>query len=283
MAEFEHLLSEIPENITCAHKTGYIGVTKDYHKHANYEIYLLINGETNYFFGQEGYHMTRGKGVFIKSDVFHRIEYLNPDIYERITIHIKEDFFPTLNSAQTDLANILQSTAHGNYVIFDMPEELMDDFIQKSHILEKSLRNEQFGDDLLAESVLRELLIQLNRLAADGYQSTAPDAFVPPLVSGIISYIHENHRRDLSVETLALVFHHNGHYISRRFKEAMGISLQRYIIYTRLDTAKQYIAAGYPLIQVCFQSGFHDYSNFAKTFSKYLGISPKKYQKQVLK
>lgn len=283
MVEFEHLLSEIPENITCAHKTGYIGVTKDYHKHANYEIYLLINGETNYFFGQEGYHMIKGKGVFIKSDVFHRIEYLNPDIYERITIHIKEDFFATLNSTQTNLSQMLQSTSHGNYVIFDMPEELMEDFIKKSHVLEKALRYEQYGDDLLATSVLCDLLIQLNRLILNGYQSTAPDAFMPPLVTGLISYIHENPRRDLSVEALALVFHHNGHYISRRFKEAMGISLQQYIIYTRLDTAKQYIAAGYPLMQVCFQSGFHDYSNFAKTFSKYLGISPKKYQQQVLK
>lgn len=283
MAYFEHLLSEIPENITCAHKTGYIGVTEDYHKHANYEIYLLLNGETNYFFGQEGFHMTRGKGVFIKSDVFHRIEYLNPDIYERITIHIKEDFFSSLSSSQTNLGKMLQSTEHGNYIIFDMPEEMMEDFIKKSHVLEKALRYEQYGDDLLSTSVLCDLLIQLNRLVLDGYQSTAPDAFMPPLITELIAYIHENPKRDLSVETIANVFHHNGHYISRRFKEAMGISLQQYIIYTRLDTAKHYIAAGYPLMQVCFLSGFHDYSNFAKTFSKYLGISPKKYQKQVLK
>lgn len=227
--------------------------------------------------------MTRGKGVFIKSDVFHRIEYLNPDIYERITIHIKEDFFSSLSSSQTNLGKMLQSTEHGNYVIFDMPEKMMEDFIKKSHVLEKALRYEQYGDDLLSTSVLCDLLIQLNRLVLDGYQSTAPDAFMPPLITELIAYIHENPKRDLSVETIANVFHHNGHYISRRFKEAMGISLQQYIIYTRLDTAKHYIAAGYPLMQVCFLSGFHDYSNFAKTFSKYLGISPKKYQKQVLK
>ena len=282
MREFLQLHSEIPENLTCAHKTGYVGVTQDYHKHTNHEVYLFLNGEANFFFNQNGYHMTRGKGVIIRSDVFHRIEYLNPDVYERITIHIKEDYLPSLNSDRTDLLNMLNKPTPKPYCFFELTSEQIDFFCEKSHILEHALRMEQFGDDLLCESIIRELLIFLNRIFVETQHEKTPDAFMPPLVSGIISYIHENPCRDLSVEGLSEVFHHNGHYISRRFKEAMGISLQQYIIYNKLEVAKQYIRSGFPLMQVCFLAGFHDYSNFAKTFSKYVGMSPKKYQKQML-
>ena len=90
--DYNLISHEIPEDITCTHKTSFAGVTTDYHSHGNYEIYLLLNGETNYYFDQHGYHMTRGKGIFIRPAVFHRLEYLSEDIYERINIHIRASY-----------------------------------------------------------------------------------------------------------------------------------------------------------------------------------------------
>lgn len=105
-----------------------------------------------------------------------------------------------------------------------------------------------------------------------------PDAHLPTIVLKTIIYIDENLTSDLSIKTLAKVFSHNGQYISHRFKESMGIPLQQYIICKRLELSKKHLAAGCSLTCACSLSGFHDYPNFSKTFSKHEGISPKIYQ-----
>ena len=282
--DYNLISHEIPEDITCTHKTSFAGVTTDYHSHGNYEIYLLLNGETNYYFDQHGYHMTRGKGIFIRPAVFHRLEYLSEDIYERINIHIRASYFKTLNMGGTDLGEIIAGGEGSNrgYAVFTLPENQIGPFVKKSHELEKALRMEQYGDEILADCLVRQLLVDINRILRTREQPEAPSISMPPIVSDLTAYIHEQLTNDLSIETLAAIFHHNGHYISMRFKECMGISLQQYIICKRLDAAKQYLSAGYPLIKACEWSGFSDYSNFAKTFTKYTGVSPKKYQKSVL-
>lgn len=274
------LFQGIPEDVTCTHKTGYAGVTSNYHKHDNYEIYVLLNGEVNFFLEQNGFHMTPGSGLFIGPDVFHRLEYLDPDIYERINIHIKSSYFKTLHSALTDLTQALTARSDHPYLHFRLSEDELSLFSHRTRVLEKALRFEQYGDDILSECVLKELLVFLNRIPLISGQISSPNVFMPAVVSELVSYIHENLSGNLSVDTLAEIFHHNGHYLSRRFKEAMGVTLQQYIIYKRLDLARKYLAAGYPLAKVCYFSGFHDYSNFAKTFTKYVGISPKQYQMQ---
>lgn len=275
----------IPEDVTCTHKVGYAGVTSNYHRHDNYEIYLLLNGSVNFFLEQNGFHMTRGSGLFIRPDTFHRLEYLDPEIYERINIHIKSSYFKTLHSAHTDLDRILNPKTNKTglpYLSFRLTEDQISLFMQRAAALENALLFTQYGDDILSECILRELLVFLNRFPMTSQKPQAPNVFIPAIVTEMFAYIHENLTGDLSVDALAEIFHHNGHYLSRRFRESMGISLQQYIIYKRLDLARKHLSAGYPLVKVCYFSGFHDYSNFAKTFSKYVGVSPKQYQMQTM-
>ena len=54
--------------------------------------------------------------------------------------------------------------------------------------------------------------------------------------------------------------------------------IQQYIIEKRLTQAKKLLRMGKPPIDVCFLCGFNNYSNFSRTFSKHLKLSPKQYQ-----
>lgn len=46
----------------------------------------------------------------------------------------------------------------------------------------------------------------------------------------------------------------------------------------RAPQAKKLLRMGKPPIDVCFLCGFNNYSNFSRTFSKHLKLSPKQYQ-----
>ncbi|MBR5248096.1 MAG: helix-turn-helix transcriptional regulator [Lachnospiraceae bacterium] len=277
-----NICQEFSEHVTCTHKSGYADVTKLYHKHNNYEIYLLLNGEVNFYLEEYGYHMEKGSILFIRPDVFHRLEYLNPVDYERVNIHIKSWYFKTLNTAHTNLADVLSNHGNGSYVSFLLPQQQIDKILEKSCELERSLHWEQFGDDILSECLLKEILLILNKLPRNHQFLQKPKICVPRLVSDIIAYISENLTEDLSVNALAAIFHRNGQYLSRRFREFMGVPLQQYILHKRVDLARKYLEDGVTLSQVCMDSGFHDYANFSKLFTKYVGMAPKQYQMQAM-
>ena len=95
-------------------------------------------------------------------------------------------------------------------------------------------------------------------------------------------YIDHNLTQDLSLKSLSNTFHYNEQYMSRRFKETMHISLQQYILFSRVDLAKKYLLKGFSPAKACEASGFRDYANFSKLFKKYTGVTPKEYQLQML-
>lgn len=267
-------------DVTCTLKSGYEGVTQLYHKHHNYEIYLLLNGEVNFYLEEHGYHMEKGSILFMRPDVFHRLEYLNPVDYERVDIHIKSWYFQTLNTSRTNLADVLSNRGNGAYVSFHLPQPQIDAILEKSRELERALLWEQFGDDILSECLLKEILLILNKMPINHQLLQEPKLCVPRLVSDVIAYISDHLKEDLSVKALAATFQRNGQYLSRRFRECMGVPLQQYILHKRVDLARKYLEDGATLPQVCMDSGFHDYANFSKMFTKYVGMAPKQYQMQ---
>ena len=277
-----NICQEFSEDVTCTLKSGYAGVTKLCHKHNHYEIYLLLNGEVNFYLEEHGYHMEKGSIVFIRPDVFHRLEYLNPVDSERVNIHIKSWYFKTLNTSHTNLADVISKRGNGAYVSFLLSQPQMDEILKKSCELERSLHWEQFGDDILSECLLKEILLILNKLPGNHKLLQKPDICVPRLVSDMISYISENLTEDLSVNALAATFHRNGQYLSRRFRAFMGVPLQQYILHKRVDLARKYLEDGGTLPQICMDSGFRDYANFSKLFTKYVGMAPKQYQMQAM-
>lgn len=101
---------------------------------------------------------------------------------------------------------------------------------------------------------------------------------MPRLVSGTIAYIEQHLTEEITLDILAEHFHHNGTYMSRCFKNITGISLHQYIIRKRISLAKKYLNEGCSPIDACYLSGFNDYSNFSRTFTKHVGESPKKFQ-----
>ena len=66
-------------------------------------------------------------------------------------------------------------------------------------------------------------------------------------------------------------------YLSKIFKQETGTSINKYITAQRITLAKSLLTNGHSVADACNMCGFRDYSNFLKTFTKIVGVSPKKY------
>ena len=96
-------------------------------------------------------------------------------------------------------------------------------------------------------------------------------------MDAILSYINQHIAEDLSIERLARHFYISTSYLCRIFKSETGTTINKYITAKRITLAKSYLSEGYSVTDACIRCGFGDYSNFLKSFTKAVGISPKKY------
>lgn len=281
--QFRKILTMLDNDIICHIKNIDIPVdpTMTLHNHDGYEIFLMLNGNANFYMEGASKKVFRGDLFFIQPYTFHLMHLLSDDCYDRIIINLRVSVMKAFSSETSDLSAMFYRLPPGAINFIQLNEEETENFIQDSIALQKALKSNAFGSDIVAESLTKMLLVKLNRFVRS---DPAPEfqGIMPQLVNNTFTYI-ENHLTDdnLSVEALAEELHHNSTYISRCFKKVTGASLQQYIIAKKIALAQKNLREGYSLCDACYAAGFHCYSNFSRTFSKQTGMTPKQYQLQV--
>lgn len=96
-------------------------------------------------------------------------------------------------------------------------------------------------------------------------------------------YIRENYMdMNLNVAALGPIFGIVSKYLSRLFKEAMGIGLLDYINQVRIEEAKKLLVqTELRAEEVSERVGYSNISTFLRVFKKYTGTTPGKYREQV--
>lgn len=99
---------------------------------------------------------------------------------------------------------------------------------------------------------------------------------------GLMLYIKENYRKDISLSTAGEALHMNPNYISQLFKKEAGITFIRYITQLRMEDAVNLLAmTKKPVIDIAMEVGFNDYFYFLKTFKKFTGKTPSQYREEL--
>lgn len=137
------------------------------------------------------------------------------------------------------------------------------------------------GSRLYAESLANVLAVHLLRnYAAAGAE---PRGFKGGLsgrrLSRVLSYIEENHERDLSLGDLASEAAMSTFHFAREFKRATGTTPHQHLIRFRVERAKALLAEGrLPLAEVGLRTGFSHQSHFTRLFRRLTGTTPRSYR-----
>ena len=103
-----------------------------------------------------------------------------------------------------------------------------------------------------------------------------------PAVQRVRDYIDRHYRDpEISVSSLAEQFRLNTSYLSRQFKQEYGCGVLEYIHKCRVAEAKTMIAQGAELDTVAIQTGYPSRRALDSAFSRYEGITPRAYQRQL--
>ena len=133
-----------------------------------------------------------------------------------------------------------------------------------------------YGSDLLAQSALVELLVGLNRAAAERGDAR-PTGTSDQVVDAVLHYINEHYSEALTLDQLSEKFFISKYHLLRKFDAQVGTTVHRYILQKRLLNAKQLLAGGVPPNEVCQYCGFGDYANFYRAFRAEYNQTPRQY------
>jgi AraC-like DNA-binding protein len=152
-----------------------------------------------------------------------------------------------------------------------------------SHKMQKAFDSNEYGNDILKSSYLSQLLIMTNLSFQDDKRATLEEHqnIMPKFLADTMQFIDTHILDNITLKMLSEHVYLNGTYLSRQFKEYTGITVQKYIINKKVSLAARYLAAGESVTTACYMSGFGNYANFIRTFTKQMGISPGKYRNTI--
>lgn len=139
----------------------------------------------------------------------------------------------------------------------------------------RKLINENENPGLLSSQIIRgliqEIVIEILRYAKSVKTKTGN-----PVLRDALTYIRENFKHHLTLESIAKTVHLTPQYFCKLFKQELNISFHEYIRNMRLDYAMMLLkTTDKNITEICIESGFNSTSNFTKIFKSRFGITPK--------
>lgn len=100
----------------------------------------------------------------------------------------------------------------------------------------------------------------------------------------VISFIMDNFNKDISVNQVAQIANMADNAFSRYFSQRARKPFVKFLNDVRISHAcKLLMEENRSIVEICYESGFNNLSNFNKQFKNNLNYTPKEYQKQYLK
>lgn len=112
-------------------------------------------------------------------------------------------------------------------------------------------------------------------------QLSGEEVYIPnEKAKKIIEFIDNSYSEDILLSAIAKEFNFSLGYVSTLIKKETGVTYSDYIMYKRLNTAKELMNdPNLSIDDIVHRVGYKDYFHFNKLFKKHFGITPSKFRK----
>jgi AraC-like DNA-binding protein len=93
-------------------------------------------------------------------------------------------------------------------------------------------------------------------------------------------YIDRNYAQSIDVSNISDEAHFSKFHFIRLFKKAYGRTPHQYLIFVRVEQAKDLLKAGNSVSDVCFSVGFESVTSFSGLFKRIVGLTPSAFWEQ---
>lgn len=266
------------------------------HLHDGCEVFFVLNPTLSYFVEDHLYAAKAGDLLVTRADEIHHPIVADPERYSRAFVQFRPETLREHEGAEPLLRAFFDRAKGRGNLYSPGPAE------QKELLrIRERMRCAEEASDGFTTVQLLSALVDLLRVIRRMREAAATDAggrsgavrpagaaavgILNPVrptdaVSELIAWIDGNLTSDLSLDALAERVYLDKSTLCRRFRRELGITVQDFVRNKRILAAREKLLEGATVSEACEASGFRDYANFIRTFTKIAGISPGKYGKR---
>ena len=253
----------------------------DLHHHDFFEVYYLVSGNVTYTVDSRVCRVLPGDLLFIAPSVLHQVNIRSElSAYERYVLWIDPKLVAALSSEHSNLMWMLSPENPGCISQLRLQPRDQQQILSLLETLLSETESAAYGSDLQCRSLITQLLVKANRLAAE--EGNYYEAFSSSkLISQVIEHINHHYSEDLSLVTLSEQFFISKYHLSHEFNRQVGTGIHRYIQKKRLQVARELLLQGEKPTSVYALCGFADYAVFFRAFKAEYGYSPRHFLSQI--
>ena len=129
-----------------------------------------------------------------------------------------------------------------------------------------------------AKGVLYSLCAEFHRTAL--YHERKPDK--NKLLFDVFRYVEENYSAECTLASLSSAMSRHYVYLSKYFKQCMGISFTEYVTAYRINEACYLLRTSESaILEIALECGFDSLRSFNRNFKSTLGITPSEYRERI--
>ena len=245
------------------------------HFHEPFEIIMNLSNAGSIFLDDAVYPLEPDTVMILRPNMLHRTSCREEDqLFRRYVLKLDPSLIRKLSTTRTDFFSLLFESTAPIKLSPESAAALTDLFDRLSR-----LDSADFGSDIRESILLNEILL----LVCDHLRQnkSAPVTISPDTakVAPIMDYIRSIYKEPFTLDELAGHFAMSKHYLCHMFKNSTNFSVMEYTIQLRIVEAQKLLRSGLNVQDTSDRSGFQSYAYFIRTFTRYVGESPKQYAK----
>jgi len=254
----------------------------------DYELIYVKDGSCRICIEGTDYLVKKNTVVFLRPDIAHSFHVEETDFVQP---HIHFDAVYTENSSKTPISFQNKDTMSTEELSFIQEDLFSGANIPYVFVPEKPQKFQElffsiiqlYGECPSASLLLKARMIELLALIQEQFHTDTAKDILPSgmVIQNIKSYIDQNFRNILTLDSLSKMFYINKFTLMRKFKDSYGINVMKYYNNKRLEHAKDMLMHTNLSIKAIGEHlHFTDAYSFSRFFKSAAGLSPKEFRKK---
>ena len=253
----------------------------DLHWHEELQFTLVDAGTMRLQVDGADYELRRGEAIFINRNLLHITTGLTPD-GRYISLNFPDKLLGVFPGSRMEQDFVLPYT--GNYALPALvlrPDEPWQNAVIAA--LREALHCFAAGDGVYATAVqlTRLWALLLPHLREAAAERSPGERYKQERIRQMLSFIHENYRRELRLHDIAAAGHVSEGECCRCFQSIVRKSPIQYLLSYRLAQGRELLTdSTLSVAEIAAAVGFADPSHFIRCFRRETGLTPGAYRQQ---
>lgn len=244
----------------------------DTHMHDDFEINFILTKDVKIISEDQVFVSSEGTVCFFSPYSSHKIDARN-NPYVRYVLFFNENH---ITSACRTLGPIVSLLKNSNSYIVSLTEKETAQLLSLFESAVEISNHKSALDDYKKINALGDILYFLLPIFE---KQISNKTINHNEIKEILTYINDHLHEDINVDSIANHFNIGTTTIWRLFRKHIQLPPKEYILKKRIARASELLAEGATVKEAAAQSGFNSYTNFIRTFTHHMGVTPHKYSR----